>query len=56
MINTFGLVQLRSGNSEDAARALRRAPGEAPDSPQVQAHLGQALARQGGSAEAREIL
>ena len=37
-------------------RALRRAAAESPDSPQVQAHLAQALAQQGESAEARKIL
>lgn len=56
VIDTFGLVQLSSGNAESATRALRRAAGVTPDSPQIQAHLAQALARQGESAEAREIL
>ncbi len=56
MIDTFGLVQLSAGNAESATRALRRAAGESPDSPQIQAHLAQALSRQGESAEARDIL
>jgi len=56
VIDTYGLVQLRSGHADTAARALRRAASAMPDSPQVQAHLAQALVRQGETAEAREIL
>ena len=54
--DTYGWIQYRRGNYEDAVRYLEPAAAGLPDDPFVQFHLGMALQATGRMAEARAQL
>ena len=56
VMDTVGWVLVEQGDLDKALPLLREAAKALPDLPEVQYHLGVALARQGDAAEARRIL
>jgi putative PEP-CTERM system TPR-repeat lipoprotein len=54
--DTAGIVHLKLGNIGRAVTLLRKAAARLPDNAEVQYHYAQALAAQGSSEEARDVL
>jgi Tfp pilus assembly protein PilF len=56
VLDTFGWILLSQGQTEQAVEKLSRAMELAPQAPEIRYHLAEALAVDGQSARAREIL
>ncbi len=56
VLDTLGVVLLQNQQASEAADALHKAALAAPDNPEIQFHLVQALIRTGSKAEARDVL
>jgi Flp pilus assembly protein TadD len=54
--DTLGWILVKKGSQDEGLRVLREAVTHAPEEPEIQLHLAEALARAGEAAEARVIL
>lgn len=54
--DTLGWILVKKGSQDEGLRVLREAVAQAPEEPEIQLHLAEALANAGQAAEAREIL
>ncbi len=54
--DTLGWILVRKGAHDEGIRLLREAASLAPDEPEIQLHLAEALVTAGKSGEARQLL